>query len=321
MGSLNMNMNMNMNMDMNMASPGASVGGGGTRVRFNTMDYRKYLQVNANNITDDIVPVPVLPTLMRFPAYWDADLQACQLINDFLCFQYPDWRVKLDTDVAGGVGFVPTDLTSPHKLTAALLRDQIIEMLDRAPDREDRFAEIIDQHNGEAAIGHFLGMLMIDPGRMPATHLLIRFARRLGEHLSMCLKYESRCPRPSQLCSALVPMIDPPATPSFPSGHSIQAQLFYRVLQAAAPPMRPLHLLDDLANRIGENRVIAGLHFPKDHLVGKKVADWCFNRLLTPVLNGTAPDTNFRKRFQKLVIEATGELANQSVSPLALPGE
>jgi acid phosphatase (class A) len=199
-------------------------------------------------------------------------------------------------------------------MTAAALTNQVQQMLDRAPDREDRFAEIIDQHAAEGAIGYFFGMLMIDPARMPATNLLIRVARRIGEHVVMCLKGEFRCPRPSHFCSAIVPMIDPPATAAFPSGHSLQARLIARCLQAAAPPMRPLHLLDDLAERLGENRIVAGLHFPADHEAGRGVANWCFDELLDklPVTEpGPPPKTLL---FPALVDAATTELANQWVA-------
>jgi acid phosphatase (class A) len=174
-------------------------------------------------------------------------------------------------------------LTPPYMMGTPALILEVTQILDRAPDRPDRFNEIISQHNGEGAISYFLGMLMIDPNRMPAVNLLIRVARRIGEHISMCLKAEFRCPRPSQLCSAIVPMIDPPATPSFPSGHSLQAQLIAQCLLAAAPPMRPLHLVTDLAARIGENRIIAGIHYPQDHLVGQQVANWCSNQMLNSV--------------------------------------
>ena len=68
--------------------------------------------------------------------------------------------------------------------------------------------------------------------------------------------------------------------------------------------MRPVHLLDDLAERIGENRIIAGIHFPKDHEVGKRVADWCHTELLAK-LPTKLP------MFQKLVGAATTELANE----------
>jgi acid phosphatase (class A) len=201
----------------------------------------------------------------------------------------------------------PWDLVSPHLLSQADLTTQVQRVLDAAPDREDRFLEIIDQHDAEGAIGYFLGMLMIDPNRMPATNLLIRVARRIGEHVVMCLKGEEpgfRCPRPSQLCSAIVPMIDPPATPSFPAGHSLQARLIAECLKAATPPIRPLHLIDDLADRIGENRVIAGVHFPKDDLVGKAVGSWIYTALLQPT-TANVP------KFKALLAAATTELLNQ----------
>jgi hypothetical protein len=101
-----------------------------------------------------------------------------------------------------------------------------------------------------------------------------------------------------------VPMIDPPATPSFPSGHSLQAQLIARCLLSATPPMQPAHLvMPDLANRIGENRIIAGLHYPEDHRVGQQVANWCFDNLLTGPGAAKVPG------FTKLVQEATRQLA------------
>jgi hypothetical protein len=122
----------------------------------------------------------------------------------------------------------------------------------------------------------------------------------------MCLKGEFRCPRPSQICPAIVPMIDPPATPSFPSGHSLQAWLIARCLEATGTPVQPIHLVRDLANRIGENRIIAGLHYRHDHLIGQAVAEWIFNKLLSPMLVSTAPSP-----FKKLVAAATTEMANQ----------
>ena len=292
MPAMDFNMNMDFNMDFNMGTAGSSVGGNGSRVRFNTEDYRKYVALGA-------VVIPATPNLMRFPAYWDPELRAYEYLNDFL-IRFPNWRALLQGAVGAGG---PPNLTSPHMMPAATLTNQIIDMLDRAPDRPDRFNEIRSQNSGEGAISYFLGMLMIDPGRMPATHLLIRVARRLGEHVVMCLKGEFRCPRPSQICSAIVPMIDPPATPSFPSGHSLQAALIAACLEATAPPMQPQNLLDALALRIGENRIIAGLHYLQDHLIGYAIGRWIYNALLGPLAAATP--------FKVLEAAATGEMVNQ----------
>jgi len=303
MSGLNMNMNMKINMNMNMAAPGASVGGAGTRVRFNTLDYRKYVQLTSPTTTEAVIPATT--NNMRFPAYWDADLRSYEYLHEFLggtvtttaVVGFPDWREKLRTTTI--------DLQPPHMMSQALLIPEVQQMLDVALDRDDRFAEIIDQHDAEGAVSYFLGMLMIDPNRMPASNLLIRVARRIGEHIVMCLKGEFRCPRPSQLCTAIVPMIDPPATPSFPSGHSLQAMLIAECLKAATPVALPLHLLDDLAERIGRNRVIAGLHYPKDHLVGKAIANWIYGSLLSALPGGS--------KFQTLLVAATKELAHKSL--------
>ena len=46
----------------------------------------------------------------------------------------------------------------------------------------------------------------------------------------MCLKVDFKSPRPSQLCPAITPMIDPPATPSYPAGHAVQAYLISLLL-------------------------------------------------------------------------------------------
>jgi hypothetical protein len=106
-------------------------------------------------------------------------------------------------------------------------------------------------------------------------------------------------------------MIDPPATPSFPSGHSLQAWLIARCLEATHPPMRPLHLVRDLANRIGENRIIAGLHYPQDHVIGQAVGEWVYQ-----LLHALAPGTPFKL----LVTAASHEMANHwNAPPAVLP--
>ena len=83
-------------------------------------------------------------------------------------------------------------------------------------------------------------------------------------------------------------MIDPPNTPAFPAGHALQARLITRCLEMvvdpsnipalnAPPTVTPLRFL---ADRIADNRVVAGLHFPRDNEAGVVVADTIFARLL-----------------------------------------
>ena len=298
----------NMNMDFNMGSPGSSVGGNGTRVRFNSEDYRKYVLM-AGGVPAEVV-IPLIPGTFAFPAYWDAELRAYEYLDEFLR-TYGNWRALLTADVGTPNG--PANLTPSHLLGGAgntnPVRDEIIFILDQAPDRQDRFQEILSQHSGEGAIGYFLGMLMIDPSRMPAMNLFMRVARRIGEHIVMVLKGEFRCPRPSQLCAAIVPMIDPPATPAYPSGHSLQARLIARCIGGTTLSIVPQHLLYNLADRIGENRIIAGIHYRNDHTAGVAVANWCHDRLLFPP--AVAPPLPL---LDKLRTAVNNEIANQAVA-------
>jgi hypothetical protein len=80
-------------------------------------------------------------------------------------------------------------------------------------------------------------------------------------------------------------------TPSFPAGHALQSHLIALCLEAAnrlpnqpeiaanRPPNQP-DMLKNLARRIAQNRVIAGLHYPLDNEAGEVAAEKCFELLM-----------------------------------------
>jgi hypothetical protein len=55
-------------------------------------------------------------------------------------------------------------------------------------------------------------------------------------------------------------------------------------------------MLDKLAHRIAQNRIIAGLHYPLDNEAGAAAAERCFTLLNAP-----------GSQFEKLLIEAQKE--------------
>jgi hypothetical protein len=267
----------NLNLNLNLASVDVPrTAGALTRIRYNTADYRKLV-----NLAAPLVPDPTVYNALTFLPSWDANLRSYVFLSDFIKTATTTWgawwvdHLKTHVDAT---------YTAPNKLPAADLENQVLTILDKAADRDDRFMEIIDQHDAEGAINYWLGMLMIDPARHPATYLLVRIAARIGEAAVMCLKQAYLCPRPSQICPAIVPMLDPPCTPSFPAGHALQARLISKVLDAvdqghAKPHVPQRALLLNLSDRIADNRVIAGLHFPVDNEAGIAAADECFTVL------------------------------------------
>jgi hypothetical protein len=210
-----------------------------------------------------------------------------------------NWITEYQNYITNPVTGSGAGLRPPHLMNQATLDLQIRRMLDLSLEREPRFCEIIDQDDGDGAINYLLGMLHIDPARHPNTRLMVSIGRRIGEFVVMCLKGTYMSPRPSQLAPAITPMFDPPVTPAFPAGHALQSYLIsylvgysLRNLPGHNCPAAPAYpnptgvgiaptlaggLLFDLAGRISENRIVAGLHYPADIEAGLAVAVRCFN--------------------------------------------
>ena len=74
-------------------------------------------------------------------------------------------------------------------------------------------------------------------------------------------------------------MVDPPITPSFPAGHALQGHLISKLIEAADRPFVQREMLYALSQRVAENRIIAGLHYPLDNEAGVIAANLVFNML------------------------------------------
>jgi hypothetical protein len=207
--------------------------------------------------------------------------------------------------------------TSEHHKALQLDKDeQLRAVIGMSDERDPRYAEIIDQHEGEGAINYWLGMLMIDASSAPATYQLIRVARRIGEMVVMCLKNEYREARPSQACPAIVPMIDPPVTPAFPAGHALQSHLISLCLAAAGRAPVQGEMLFHLSRRLAENRIIAGLHYPLDNQAGVLAANRCFATMLMANNEQNKPVC---PEFRRLVLEAQAESVGGPLNGVRAP--
>jgi hypothetical protein len=142
-------------------------------------------------------------------------------------------------------------------------------------NRQRAFPEIRAQDTGFPF--YFVRLLDITERSHPKTYLALKCAARVGETAMVCLKAKYARPRPSELLPALFPPMEF-HHPSYPSGHSLVAHLMAYCAAYIWPDMHDTFV--GLANQIGANREIAGLHFPSDTAAGVDFAKQLFQSML-----------------------------------------
>jgi PAP2 superfamily protein len=211
-------------------------------------------------------PVPLNPNPTFPVSFWDSDLFALTFLPDFLSAQVngQTWNQAIT------VGNPPLVIQSGPGAG-----DRIDELLELAvTERPEALGEILNQHQNQQLC--FLQLLMIDRNSHPRTYFALKLAARVGEVVMMRLKRHFNRARPSQYCATLYPPVPVPGHASYPAGHALIAHLTARVLtqittKGSASPYEDALTL--LAERIGRNRVIAGLHFFSDIDAGAEAAE------------------------------------------------
>ena len=171
---------------------------------------------------------------------------------------------------------------TPYPTDAATLKIEKNALFAAAQDeRADAIGEIVAQNGTyEDCIAYFGGLLRFTSRTHGKTFRLMHVAGLVGILTSMHFEavFPPR-PRPSQIWPALLPPIEVPGHPAFPSGHATQAMLMALTLEkvlkgttrALATP-----LLHTLAHRIARNREITGLHYASDSRGGFELAGEAF---------------------------------------------
>jgi acid phosphatase (class A) len=106
----------------------------------------------------------------------------------------------------------------------------------------------------------------------------MKLMARVGEVVMMHFKQKFNRARPSQVCPTLYPPVPVPGHAAYPAGHAVIANLTAACLKEITqgpedPRPHPTYAeaLDLLAETIGLNRVIAGLHYRSDISAGAKL--------------------------------------------------
>ena len=99
--------------------------------------------------------------------------------------------------------------------------------------------------------------------------------------LLYALKYHYNRPRPFQLGYYHGIHVNPTIytnanSPAFPSGHATEARLFALIFSEKYP--FAAEKIMNMANKIAESRLDAGVHYPSDIEFGFEVAQWIFSK-------------------------------------------
>lgn len=140
------------------------------------------------------------------------------------------------------------------------------EQRTRAPDEvaRARAEERLTLEDFAAALGPGF-----DPARHPLTEALLARAATAARPCVAAAKGAHARPRPYAADPHVEPVVPRETTASFPSGHATRGALFAALLAELAPDRR-----DALLRRgaqIGEDRVIAGVHYPSDVAAGERL--------------------------------------------------
>ncbi|MBX9844449.1 MAG: phosphatase PAP2 family protein [Xanthobacteraceae bacterium] len=215
------------------------------------------------------------PAKLTFPReYWDPEHRAYLPIVELL---QGDWdkRIKIDPPPSG----------------QAQLLEEIRYLHSLIGQREQRREEIVAQHTSPI-LPYFFPMLLMNQTSHRRTFELMSFTNSMGLIVNV-YKHRFNRARPAQLSPSLMPMITTPGHPAYPSGHGFQSWLGAIALAEVRPDARPA--LIAMAQRIGHNREIAGVHYPSDTKAGQMLAD----QVLAIAKEG--------KLFQELLAEAKAE--------------
>jgi hypothetical protein len=220
--------------------------------------------------------------LSRRLSHWDEWTLPHLMIPDLM------QPLVFSVDTSKTVSIKVADLTQLKMIrpTREQFEKELPDVLADADLREDRASEILAQIDD--IISFISAVLPQSLDRMPSTRLLLQTANRLVITTELRLKHEFACARPCEYSPQVQPIIRSPGHGTYPMGHGCEAFMHAYLLgkltrdsgdRDCAAWKSLSSQLKAIAWRIGENRVIAGVHFPIDLYAGKALAQWLVDYL------------------------------------------
>ena len=124
---------------------------------------------------------------------------------------------------------------------------------------------------------------LIDANNIPLSKEYVNKVIKESGKFIMKLKYHYNRPRPYQVAEVYGMNLngtetDSMKTPSYPSGHAVQAYLIGELFSSVDP--KGSYQYHELVERVAHSRIIAKGHYPSDKSYGKKVAKVLFQGLI-----------------------------------------
>ena len=168
----------------------------------------------------------------------------------------------------GDSGWLGEMTCSPPPSTRKEIGDEIASLIRSSYKRAERAAEILTQSK-DASI-YWADMLMASPKSHPATWELMTIGNTVAHMVAMHFKLVFKRARPVQVYPALMPVLLTPPHPSYPNAHALESLVMSGCVALAAPVLRDQ--LELLADRVGYNREVAGVHYPSDRVASAELA-------------------------------------------------
>jgi hypothetical protein len=147
----------------------------------------------------------------------------------------------------------------------ALIDDTAIAHVFAMADlRADRLAEIVDQI--ATVLPYFGQAVRMGRGHAPMTSQFLQAVQATAAKLTQQVKFHYSTPRPLDYAPALRPVIQTPDHSSYPSGHAAESHALAATLGLMTGQNAPF---EAIADRIAQNREVAGVHFKQDSDAGK----------------------------------------------------
>lgn len=165
------------------------------------------------------------------------------------------------------------DLPPGPEKTRCEIRELHAKQIKLRGDRM-RQQEIIDQMFADNVTEVLRPLGIENLGGYENTELLISSVLQLAERVGYVYKRRFLRARPSQAAPELRPFIGDPPHEAYPSNHAFQMFSIAEVMTRMLPENPATSELFYVAQRVGENREYAGVHYASDTEAGRQLAKY-----------------------------------------------